>query len=332
MPSTDSGLEGLGRLKYSVPARNVTSCAVGGNLKLLFESWSIAALQQLLPALSLRKTPWRVIGGGSNIVIPDSGMSDMIIQLGRELSGVVPVVGPVTEAVQLTYLAEHRLRECPPITAKDGEPLRFIVFAATPLMSLSREFCNNGVAGLEFAAGIPATVGGAVKMNAGAHDSSMSDIVERVFVVRPSGEIVAIDKADVSFRYRNTDLPSGIVVAAELLLEKQETQAVMDKRAHCLSYRRKTQPLHLPSAGSVFRNPCSVDGGEELPTAGELIERVGLKGVSAHGISFSTMHANWLVREGKDGQSLGVSELMSRAQEMVKSECGIELHPEIKLW
>ena len=213
---------------------------------------------------------------------------------------------------------------------------RFRVGAAVYLPKISKELSEAGLSGLEFAGGIPGTVGGAICMNAGAHGAEMADVVETVFLVTASGDAVQMTYRDLKPSYRHGGLPEGaIVTAVELCLREGGLASIRQQRESCLESRRKAQPLHLPSAGSVFRNPSS-----EL-TAGRLLEDCGLKGASEGGAMVSEMHANWIVNPGKRARATDVKRLIERCKDAVSrftegaAQFGgrsVELIQEIKEW
>jgi len=209
-------------------------------------------------------------------------------------------------------------------------------------MALSRESAKLGLSGLEFAAGIPGSLGGGVKMNCGAHGSSISVVLKKAWVLARGGELRLLDGAQLCFVYRSSAVkPGEIVVAAELLLERREAQEVQAERARCLDRRQKTQPLKYPSAGSVFRNPQDLPprGGEQwfsegsgAPPAWWLIDRVGLRGETRGGVSFSELHPNWLIKTAPQACAADVHFLMDEAARRVRESFGVELIPEIILW
>ena len=172
------------------------------------------------------KQSYRVIGAGSNLLIADSGFSDWVIKLDRGFRCYSPV---------------------------SGQAACFDVSGAMPLMTLSRELSDQGYSGLEFAGGIPAVLGGAITMNAGAHGGEMSDIVSEVEILTVDGTKEHLFPKDCGFQYRYCNLPQGsVVVAARIKLSESDPQKTKELRFKNLEYRKATQPLSLPSSGSVF--------------------------------------------------------------------------------
>ena len=317
----NAALEAVGSLqdvvlRQTVPARELTTFGVGADVPHLLEIGSTAACAQVLKILQEHGASWRVLGAGSNVVLPDSDLSDVIIRLGRGLNGAASSVGEALEPIEQVAdkLAQSRL------------PAKLYVAGGSGLMSLSRLLTARGLSGLEFAAGIPASVGGAVAMNAGAHGGSMADVLREVHVVSALGEQV-LNAKDLQLAYRACCLPEqSVVVGAVLELKRDSAEECLKRRRENLLYRKKTQPLHLPSAGSVFQNPS------DDAAAGALLDRAGFKGRRKGGVEFSEMHANWLVRSGAEAKSSDVSDLVQSAIAAVREMCAAELKPEIRMW
>lgn len=344
-------LGSVARLKEDVPSDRITTFSIGGPAALVVEPVGISGLETTLRVLSKRDILWRIIGAGSNILLPDSGVSDVVIHLGREFSGfsLLESAGITIEQAASLLDPQSGLAlasaggsfEAPDDNAPP-ETISIFAGGGTPLMNLSRKLSQQGLSGLEFAAGIPGSLGGAVKMNAGAHGHSMSEIVTQAFVVTDQGELGSFSNRELDFSYRYTAIANDmIVVGAELRLTPKSKEEVLEERSRCLEYRKKTQPLHLPSAGSVFRNPTQAEASrasmgkvsyEKPPAAAWLIEQVGLKGERRGGVSFSEMHANWLVKVDDSARAEDVVELISEAQKRVEEEFSITLVPEIVLW
>ena len=307
----------------------LTTFGVGGGANSLFEPQSIEVLQALLARLHREGLNYRILGAGSNVVFPDEGIVEPVIRLGKSLGGFLPLDEPLRDLNLLSQLQKKEI-------GVTSDARRLLVFASAPMMSLSRKVSQLGLSGLEFAAGIPGTMGGAVRMNAGAHGHSSEEIIDRVHFVDENGILRTFEGSDLGFRYRHTELPpSAIVVAAELILVPKDPKTVSEERSSCLEYRKRTQPLQLRSAGSVFRNPS-------LEAAGSLLERSGLKGERRGAIRYSELHANWLVADRYEGGSSTPPEIRGRAgdildlvrlgQSKVYERFGITLEPEIIFW
>lgn len=326
------------KLQCEVSAANLTTFALGGQIGLLAEPQDVDGLLRALEWFWKNGVPWRVLGAGSNVVVCDDGIEEVVIRLGDAFNGV------------LSWDAEgefgiRKLQSSNEVTSIPaelgnvhfGESFKILALAGTPLMGLSRRCSNLGLSGLEFAAGIPASLGGAVAMNAGAHGESMGLVVEKVYVVDVEGRLKELSREEMQFSYRETRLgKNDIALGALILLNVGQSDDVLAKRARCLEYRKQTQPLQFPSAGSVFANP-TVNGGQletdsKLRYAAYLLEKVGMKGVECGGVAYSSMHANWLVKIRDDAKASEVACLMAKGQERVLQEFGIELRPEIIFW
>ena len=314
------------RQKNRVSAQQLTTFAVGGEVNLMLEPKRLATLHELIEVLNHKGVSWRVLGAGSNVVLPDQGFSDVLIRFGRDFSGYSLYTTPTENSLEQCFTELGRIDE-----AIGAESESFLIaFAAAPLMSLSRKLSALGLSGLEFAAGIPGSIGGGVTMNAGAHGEQMSDVVSRVWCLSEKMELSCFAAHEMKFAYRSSRITErDIVLAAEMRLSRRPIEDVMTRRSDCLAYRKKTQPLHLPSAGSTFKNP---DKSQSEKSAGELLEAVGIKGQYYSGVCFSDLHANWLVKSDNSAKASAVAEMISRAKTMVVDSFGVELQSEIQLW
>lgn len=311
-----------------VPAAQLTTMGVGGSVALLCEPRSTSALCELLATLRSLHVPWRIIGAGSNVVVGDEGYAGAVVRLGSAFDGCSSARDFLSRALERD--AERFPDEAPSLP--EEEELRLFAYGGTSLMGLSRRTAGWGFSGLEFAAGIPAQLGGAVRMNAGAHGHAMEEVVERALVVTPEGNLVALSKEQLGFSYRHSSIANDmVIVGAELRLRRGDPAEIKERRSGCLDYRRRTQPLHRPSAGSVFTNPePSPDGAPRF--AARLLEEAGLKGRRCGGVSYSPLHANWLVKMDDDAQASQVHELMLLGQSEVERRWGVTLRPEIIFW
>ncbi len=311
--------------KGNLPGSELTSFKLGG----MVELWQVSSLTELKELLSYFREngrKWRFIGGGSNLVIDDAGLSEPVIQFSRSsafsVAGVQFSSSSVDDFLNERFL-DHRKN---PSTFRAGETVEVFCGAACQLMSLSRESAAIGLSGLEFAAGIPAQLGGAVRMNAGAHGSSISKVLSRAWVLDENLTLVERGFEEFGFGYRESGLrPEEIVVSVGLKLTAGDTEKIMRERKASLDYRKETQPLHLPSAGSVFKNPESL-------SAGALLERNGLSGIGDGEISFSSMHCNWLVKNSGNAKAESVFRLVKLAKKKVFDSEGVELKSEVIFW
>ncbi len=284
--------EQIGKLLRDVPIKKLTTYKVGGTAKALVYPKDIEKLIKLIVLIKKYKIRYKVIGNGSNLLFSD-----------REYDGV------------LIKLDEFR--------NLDITGTRIVVGAGFPLPKLSIIAAKKSLAGLEFASGIPGTVGGAVFMNAGAYQSDMGYIVTRVKVLTPDLTVIELGNRDMDFHYRTSFLkkhPDYICLEVTMMLYKGQRAALEDVIKDRRERRINSQPLKYPSAGSVFRNPPGL-------FAGKLIEDLGLKGKTIGGAEVSEKHANFIVNK-KNASADDLKNLITFVQEQVKKEYNIELKVE----
>ncbi len=281
-----------------------TTFRVGGPAEALCEVPDLLTLQQVTAFLGAEGVAYLAAGWGGNLLVSDEGLKGVVIVLRGELAQVRRLAG-----------AENR------ISAGGG-------LGIPDLLSFCR---RQGLGGLEFLAGIPGTVGGAVAMNAGAFGGSIGERVAAVKLVDGTGALTCREGSALHFGYRGFEVPSGgsspgrgqIIVEAQLHLEREERVAIARRMRGYLAKRRQRQPLEHPSAGSVFKNPAG-------DHAGRLIERAGLKGHRIGGAMISTKHANFIVNTG-DARAADILRLMDLVRQRVREQSGIELEPEIRM-
>ena len=286
------------KLRMNVPAGGLATFRIGGPLEYLIEPDSVEELIGTIGFLRSHGQSWRILGAGSNLLISSDGLTGWHIKLGHGFRHMESLGGTLVS-----------------------------VGAAYGLMTLSRELCAQGLAGLEFAGGIPGSIGGAIRMNAGAYGGQMADVLKSVTCVDADGQTVVFKSSDLQFAYRDCSLPAGMIVcSAELALRADCKDETERRRTAYLEERRKKSPLQFPSAGSVFRNP------EPARSAGYLIEQCGLKGAVAGGAKISDLHANWIINENRQATHSDVLALIGMCQEKVEEKFGVRLHTEIKVW
>ena len=300
----DRGLNALlesGVLQQQVPLANFTTWRVGGPAQWLAEPNDLEQCLALLQWAQAEDLKTRVIGAGSNLLIADAGLPGLTICL-RRLQG----------------------------SQLDAESGQVKALAGEPLPTLARRAARLGLHGLEWAVGIPGTVGGAAAMNAGAQGGSTADCLTSVEVIDQSLKdsvktTTTLSNADLAYDYRQSLLQGSdrLVVAAQFQLEPgHDAKELMRKTSGNLSHRTTTQPYQWPSCGSVFRNP-------EPEKAGQLIEGLGLKGRRIGGAEVSPVHANFIVNVG-DATADDIRALIDLVQNEVERMHGITLHPEVK--
>jgi len=289
-----------GEIEWNSPLSRWCTLQVGGPAKAVATPANRQELQSLLAVLAKLGVCWRIIGRGSNLLVSDAGYDGVVVMLGRKFAAITERAGE-----------------------KAGETL-VRVEAGCNLMKLVNWCAAQGLAGLEFAAGIPGSVGGAVVMNAGAWGKEMSDALSAATFLRQSGEFVERKKADLAFSYRHLDAEGMVVVAAEFSLQTGDRQAIESRASQLMRDRKEKQPQGLANAGSFFKNPAG------LPPAGKLIQDAELKGLSVGGAQVSEVHANFLVNTGS-ATAQDFFELMRLVQEKVFERFGVRLEPEVHI-
>lgn len=287
------------KVKTDEPLARHTSMKIGGPADYFIEAEDDAALVELLRTLGRHGVGFCLLGNGSNVLVSDRGVRGAVI-----------------------HLAGHFKRV---MWREQGDRARAEVGAACAVTQLVREAARQGYAGLEFAEGIPGSVGGALFMNAGAYGSEFERIVEQVEALTARGEPVRWGRDEMTFSYRDSHLPPGTVVTrVHLLLRKAETEAVSRKLRELASRRKSSQPSGYPNSGSMFRNPPG-------DYAGRLIEAAGLKGKRIGQAQISERHANFIVNLG-GARASEVRALMELAQGEVRRQFGVELVAEVKFF
>lgn len=296
-------LQGIvsGEIRWECPLSDYTSIAIGGPAKAVVTAANEDELADLLEFFSRTKVAWRVIGKGSNLLIRDEGYAGIIVLLGPGFK-------------QIGY-GERQ---------EDGRT-RVVAGGGCGLTRLAMSCVEKGLAGLEFAAGIPGTVGGAVIMNAGAWGHEIASVLQALTVLTPEGKRI-LQRRDLDFGYRcwrdfRKFSGRAVLIQAELELSADDPEAIRSRCLQLQEKRRASQPKGAKSAGSFFRNP-------EGDSAGRLIEASGFKGRQIGGAMVSLEHANFLVNTG-GATAADVIALMRLIQQKVKTDSGIELEPEV---
>ena len=286
----------IGKVKKNEPLSLHTTMKIGGPADLLIEPSSLENIQKVISFINERKLKWRAIGRGSNLLVSDKGIEGVVIKLGSGLDHL--------------SINDSTIR----------------VGGGHSLISLSTLISKKGLAGLEFASGIPGSVGGAVYMNAGAHGSDISKILTKAHILFEDGEIKWLSKDEMEFTYRTSVLQKkrpGIVLEAEFALTKGDRAAIVSQMQKNKDYRKETQPWNFPCAGSIFRNP--------LPNyAGKLIEDAGLKGYQIGGAKISEMHGNFIVNAG-NATARDVLDLIQYIKDTIQNSYGIKMETEVEI-
>ena len=285
------------QLRLNEPMAKHTSFRIGGNAEVMAFPKTKEELSVIFKTSALLDTKPVILGAGTNVLAPDEGIPGLVVCLKDALDGMEQLEG-------------NRISVMAGVTMT-----RAAVFAA-----------NRNLGGMEFAHGIPGTVGGGVYMNAGAYGGELCQIVESVEVMDPSGRLTVKSNAEMEFSYRHSVLEDSgeIVVSVILRLEERPSEEVKAKMKELQGKRSASQPLDLPSAGSAFKRPV---GGY----AAALIDQAGLKGYQVGGAAISTKHAGFAVNLG--GATAGdVKQLLREVSDIVYEKSGIRLEPEVRIW
>ena len=289
-------LQGI-ELRFNEPMAKHTSFRIGGPAEVIAFPSNPEELSKILKASKVLDTKVYILGAGTNVLVPDAGLQGLVICLKDCIDGIEILEG-------------NRVRVFAGVTMS-----RAAVFAAT-----------HNLGGMEFAHGIPGTVGGGVYMNAGAYGGTIDQICESVQVMTMDGELQERSAAEMDFSYRHSRLEDegAIVISAVFALEPKPEQLVREAMQELMAKRKASQPLDLPSAGSAFKRPV---GGY----AAALIDQAGLKGFRVGGAAVSEKHAGFAVNLGGATAS-DVLELLKQVATKVYETSGIQLEPEVRIW
>ena len=285
------------------PMSRYTTLKLGGPADVLCEVCSADEIRSALTAAKTLDVPVTLLGNGSNLLVKDGGIRGLVIHIG---DGFSQVSGPIP-------LMDGRFA----LTAQGG----------ATLTKLSNAAADAGLTGLEFAAGIPGTVGGAVYMNAGAYGGEMKDVVTNVTACEMDGRTVSYTNEEMAFGYRRSALINAgrpiAVTSVTVALEKGDEDTIRTAMREFNARRREKQPITLPSCGSTFKRP-------EGHFAGTLIDQCGLKGLRVGGASVSTLHAGFLVND-QQGTAADYLALIAEVQHIVLEKTGVKLEPEVRI-
>ena len=284
-------------IRFDVPMSRLTSFRIGGPAKCVACPKTEEELSKFLKLCAEQGVEPVILGAGTNVLAPDAGMERLVIVLKDALEG-------------MEQISETSIRVMAGVTMS-----RAAVFAA-----------GLNLGGLEFAHGIPGTVGGGVYMNAGAYGGEIKDVCTRVRIMDMQGNARWITNEEAAFSYRHSAIEDNpwIVVAAEFELTPKPEAEVWEKMKELIGKRRASQPLDLPSAGSAFKRPV---GGY----AAALIDQTGLKGFRVGGAAVSEKHAGFVVNLG-GATAADVQELLKAVSDKVYDRTGIRLEPEVRIW
>lgn len=292
---SDNALLQNTRILVNEPMRLHTTFKIGGNADYFAIPESMEAVRSLVQTAIERGIPYFIIGNGSNLLVSDKGFRGLVIQMEDGFQKVE---------------AEGDI-----ITAEAG----------ILLSRLSRFALQKGLSGLEFASGIPGTLGGAVMMNAGAYGGEMSQVVTEVQSLTEDGRLILRKNDEIGFAYRHSAFSENheIILKVALKLQKGDPDEIQATMTELAAKRREKQPLELPSAGSTFKRP-------EGYFAAKLIDDAGLRGFRIGGAQVSEKHAGFVVNTG-DATASDIIKVMKHVKNTVEEKFGVTLEPEVRL-
>jgi UDP-N-acetylmuramate dehydrogenase len=294
----DAGLF-RGQVMYDEPMSAHTSLKIGGPVDIMAIPEDPLSLKNLLITANSADTPVIVIGSGTNLLVSDSGIRGVAISLAS------------FDRIELTR-------------GSDEDHVQLFVNAGVPLSRVINFAKDNGYSGLEALVGIPGSFGGAVCMNAGSFGAEVKDVIHSIAVMNSKGDINILEKDEIEFSYRSSNLPEdSIILSANVLLKKDNTDDISERIRDFLKRKKGTQPLGERSAGCVFKNP-------EGDAAGRLIDAARCKGMRMGDVEVSTVHANYFINRGR-ATCREFIELMENVITRVKEQSGIILDAEIKI-
>lgn len=283
------------QILLDVPMNEHTSMRVGGKAKMMVLPSSTCQIEKVLGYLCSHNIPCFVMGNGTNLIVHDLGYNGVIIKLTDNFSSI-----SVDKNI---------------ITAKSG----------ASIASVANFACQNSLSGLEFAAGIPGTVGGAVVMNAGAYDGEMKDVVIKTKCMNKNADEVELCSEELQFGYRTSRMQKEnlLVLEVKMRLSEGNRDKIKDKMKELNNRRREKQPLNYPSAGSIFKRPPGY-------YAGKLIEEAGLRGYRIGGAQVSEKHCGFIINTGT-ASAADVIELIEFVKKRVFENSGVMLQQEVKI-
>lgn len=280
------------------PMREYTSFKIGGPADVVVFPEDTEDLIGMIKYLGEEHIPYFILGNGTNLLVRDGGIRDIVINLSHGFRQIELIKGNRSSMI----LAE----------------------ASALLVNLIRFSTDHNLSGLEFAAGIPGTIGGGLVMNAGGSLGELKDVTNSITTVSCNGEIAVKKRGDLRFSYRNLQLPQGSIILSATFALKIGTQSrIKEKIQEILTKKKETQPLDLPNAGSIFKNPEGI-------SAGRLIDNAGLKGTQIGEARVSELHGNFILNLG-NATANDILSLKGVIEEKVYQKTGVMLEPEIRI-
>jgi len=294
--------------QVDAPLAEHTWFGIGGRADLLVRPNSIEALATLARRCRRDGIPLRVLGSGANLLVDDEGVDGVVVKLDTECFRRVEFNA-------------------------DGIVERMRVFGGASMEKLVQDSARRGLRGLEPMSGIPASLGGAIRMNAGGKFGAIGDVVDAVAVLGVDGEQRVFTASELRFGYRESNVPAGIVLWASLRVAEDDPIACRERVKEIFAYKKSTQPMAANSAGCMFRNPVLPDGSRV--SAGKLIDQAGLKGARVGCAFVSAEHGNFIAIDRKAGapaRTDDLRELVDLIKTRVLDHAKVELHTEVVFW
>ncbi len=285
-----------GAVKAGEPLKDLTTFRIGGPAAVLVEPGSFEEVAETVRICNRLSVPWRVLGLGSDLLVSDGGVCAVVVRLAENLS----------------------------VVAVEGSRVR--VAAGASNADVARVAQQAGLAGYEFASGIPGTIGGAAIMNAGAYGGEFRDVCARLTCLTPAGEVIGVTAWEACWGYRHSMMSerSYVVLEAVLQLRPDSPQDIQTRMDDLKARREEKQPLEMPSAGSTFKRPTGY-------FAGKLIQDAGLRGFRVGGAQVSEKHTGFVVN-ADDATAADVRALIGEVQRRVFDAFGVHLETEVRMW
>lgn len=293
------------QVELDAPIGRRTWFNTGGTADVLLHPESIEAVSEIVRRCRRTKTPLRIMGEGANMLVSDSGVDGIVLRLDT----------PAFRATEFNA---------------DGNVELMRVGAGADMARTLMDATRRGLAGLAPMAGIPASIGGAIRINAGGAFGAIGDSVEAVACLSRTGEVNVYPKSELQFDYRSTNIPDGIVLWSVFHVTPTDPVALRNKVKEIFAYKKSTQPLGEKTAGCMFRNPIP-PGSQERVSAGSIIDKAGLKGLRIGSAEVSPIHANFITID-RNGRADDVIALAEEVAHKVHTEHGVELEREVVVW